>query len=117
MGLFSRIIINALALIIVAWLFDGIDFASGTSGILAALWAGLILGVVNVTVKPVVKFLTLPVNILTLGIFGLIVNALMLKAVDILTPGFQVRGFFAAFFGAIVLAIVSAVLSLFAKKD
>lgn len=117
MGLFSRIIINALALIIVAWLFEGIDFVSGTNGFLSALWAGLILGVVNVTVKPAVKFLTLPVNILTLGIFGLLVNALMLKVVDLLTPGFQVRGFSAAFFGAIVLVIVSTVLSLFAKKD
>lgn len=117
MGLIARIIMNALALMIVAWLFEGISFAKGTDGILAALWAGGILGIVNVTVKPVIKFLTLPVNILTLGIFGLLVNALMLKVVDLLTPGFQVRGFLTAFFGAIVLAIVSAVLSLFAKKD
>lgn len=107
MGLIGRLLLNALALVIVTWLFDGIS----ATGPLAILWAALILGIVNVTLKPLVKLLTLPVNILTLGIFGLIVNALMLKVVDWFSPGFHVEGFFAAFFGGIVLAIVSAVLN------
>lgn len=114
MGLFTRLLVNALALMAVAWLFKGISFAGGIEGIIAAVWAAAILGLVNVTVKPLVKLLTLPVNILTLGIFGLLVNALMLKVVDWFTPGFAVNGFFAAFFGAIVLAIISSIISLLA---
>ncbi|WP_018132064.1 phage holin family protein [Effusibacillus pohliae] len=112
MGLIWRILLNALALVLVSWLFEGISFAAGSRGVIAALWAGLVLGVVNVTIKPLIKLLTLPVNILTLGLFGLLVNALMLKVVDWLSPGFEVHGFFAAFFGAIVLAVISSVLNL-----
>ncbi|GAX90817.1 phage holin family protein [Effusibacillus lacus] len=115
MGIVIRILLNALALVIVAWMFDGISFASGTEGVLSAIWAGLILGVVNLIVKPIVRLLALPVTVLTLGIFGLIINALMLKLVDWFTPGFTVDGFFAAFFGAIVLSIVSAILNLFTE--
>lgn len=115
MNVLAGILLNALALLLVAWLFDDISFASGTDGAIAALWAGLVLGIVNVTIKPVVKLLTLPVNVLTLGLFGLLVNALMLKVVDWLTPGFEVHGFVAAFFGAIVLAIISSVLSLLGR--
>lgn len=116
MGLITRLLLNALSLIVVAALFDNISFASGMDGVLAALWAALILGLVNVTIKPLVKLFTLPVNILTLGIFGLFVNALLLKIVDWFSPGFEVNGFFATFFGAIVLSIVSAVLNMFADK-
>ncbi|MFC4768326.1 phage holin family protein [Effusibacillus consociatus] len=113
MGFVTRLLLNALALMTVAWLFDGISFASGADGVFAALWAALVLGLVNVTIKPVVKLLTLPVNILTLGIFGLLVNAMMLKVVDWFSPGFAVEGFLAAFLGAIVLAIISSILNLF----
>lgn len=108
MSLLIRLALNALALLIVAWLFEGIRATP-----VAALIAAVVLGFVNTFIKPIVYFLTLPINFLTLGIFGLVVNAVLFKLISMVVPGFEVHGFFAAFFGAIVLSIVSWVLSLF----
>lgn len=108
MSLLLRLILNALALLVVAWLFEGIRATP-----IAALIAAVVLGFVNTFIKPIVYFLTLPINFLTLGIFGLVVNAILFKLISVVVPGFEVYGFFAAFFGAIVLSIISWVLSLF----
>jgi putative membrane protein len=105
-------LISAAALIIVAYLFPGIKVA----GLGAALLAALAIGLVNATIGLVLKILTFPLALLTFGLFLLVINALMLQLASFLVPGFYVAGFWSAFFGAIVISIVSMILrSLFNK--
>ena len=106
-GLALRWILNALALLLTAWLIPGIEI----NGLGAALIAALVLGVVNAIIRPVVLLFTLPLNVITLGLFTLVVNALMLLIVKAVVDGFVVSGFWTAFIGSIVLTIISGVLS------
>jgi putative membrane protein len=76
----------------------------------AALIAALAIGFINATIGVVLKILTFPLTLVTLGLFWWVINALMLKFASALVPGFQVRGFFAAFVGAIVLSLVNMIL-------
>ncbi len=110
MGLLLRLVINALALLLVAYLIPGVHVA----GIGAALLAALILGIVNAILKPILVLLSLPLEILTLGLFTLVINAALFYLVAKLGIGLRVDGFGAAFLGALVLSIVSFVLSTFA---
>jgi len=102
-GLLLHWAISAVSLMIVAYLFPGIEL----SGLGAALVAPIVIGLINATIGFVLKILTLPLTVLTLGIFWLIINALMLQLAAALVPGFYVAGFWSAFFGAIVLSLVS----------
>lgn len=105
--LIARWILNALALYIVAQILPGIRLADFGS----ALMASLVIGLVNTLIKPVLLILTLPITILTLGLFALILNACMLLLASSITPGFIVDGFWTAFLGSILLSIVTTVLS------
>ncbi|MBN6188890.1 phage holin family protein [Aneurinibacillus sp. BA2021] len=105
-------ILSAVALLVVAWLFDAIWFDS----VGAAFIAALVLGLINMTLRPILKLLALPVTILTLGLFALIINALMLILTSKIVPGFHVDSFFAAFFGSIVLSIVNSIMSAALKE-
>ena len=113
-----QVLVNAVALWIAAWILPGLAVANtGTSGletsnatvntVLAFIFIGLIFGVVNAVVKPVVKILALPVTILTLGLFTIVINAAMLELVAMLLHGFNVTSFWAAILGSIVVSIVS----------
>src|SRR5437763_9041593 len=88
----------------------GISYGNHTGCLLGA---SLLLGIVNAFVRPVLLLLSLPLILLTLGIFILIINALMLKLVGQIVPCFQVPGFWPAFFGAIIISIISWLLSAF----
>src|SRR5208282_2100237 len=99
-------ILMALAVWIVAHVVPGIS----VSGPVAALIAALVIGLVNATLGLVLKILTFPLTLLTLGLFWFVINALMLEVAAAFVRGFQVRGFEAAFLGAIVLSIVSSLL-------
>jgi len=104
MRLLLNWILSALAVWIVAHVMPGMH----VSGPMAALIAALVIGFINATIGAVLKILTFPLTLLTLGIFWLIINALMLElASALLAPGFEVRGFQAAFFGAILLSLVN----------
>ena len=105
-SLFLHWLVSAASLIIVAYLFPGIELR----GVGPALIAPIVIGLVNATVGFVLKILTFPLTLLTLGIFWLVINALMLQLAAFLVPGFYVAGFWSAFFGAIVLSFVSMVL-------
>ncbi|MCL4319454.1 MAG: phage holin family protein [Firmicutes bacterium] len=96
---------SAVGLAVISHIHVGI-MATSTQAILVA---ALALGFVNIFIKPIVKLLTLPINLLTFGLFGLVVNALMLWLVSSFVPGFVVNGFGAAFWGAIILSIISGV--------
>jgi putative membrane protein len=112
-GFFLRWSMNLLALVVAASLIDGIRIQSITMGILAAG----ILSVVNAVIRPVVVLLTLPITILTLGFFTLVVNALMLLLVARLVPGLVIDGFWAAFWGGLIVSLVSWVLNIFIGGD
>jgi len=99
-------ILSALALLIVARLVPGIY----VNGFLTALWAALVIGVVNATLGLLVKIVTFPLTLLTLGLFWLVINALMLKFATWFAPGFRVSGFAAAFWGALVLSLINILL-------
>ena len=100
-------VLSALAVWIMSRVVPGIY----VSGPVAALIAALVIGFINATIGLLLKILTFPLTLLTLGLFWLVINALMLElASALLSPGFQVRGFFAAFVGAIVLSLVNMIL-------
>lgn len=111
-SIWMRWIINALALMVVAWLFGGVH----VSGLLSLLIAAAVLGWVNAYIRPFVVLLTLPLNLVTLGLFTFVVNALMLILTSALVPGFAVRGFWTAVGASLVLAVVSGVLSWAVRK-
>lgn len=98
-----QIIVVGLLLYVVAKLVPGMEI----DGIGHALLAGLVLGIINALIRPLLVFLTLPITILTLGLFLLVINALLLKLAAALVPGFRVRGFGAAFLGALLLSVFS----------
>jgi len=112
-GFFLRWSINLLALMIAARLIDGIRIQSLGMGILAAG----ILGVVNAVIRPVALLLSLPINLVTLGLFTLVINAFMLEFVAYLVPGFVIETFRAAFWGALIISIVSWLLNIFVGGD
>ena len=88
---------------IVAHVIRGFDVTSFTTALIAAL----VIGLVNATVGLLLKVITLPLTLLTLGVFWIVINALMLKLASALVPGFTIDGFLPAFFGAIVLSLVN----------
>jgi len=105
-SLFIHWTISAASLAIVAYLFPGIEL----HGLGPALIAPIVIGLVNASIGFILKIITLPISILSLGLFFLVINALMLQLASALVPGFFVAGFWSAFFGAIVLSIVSMIL-------
>jgi len=107
MRFLARLVLNGLAIIIVAWLLPGIHISSA----LSALLAGVILGFVNAIVRPVLFFLTLPLTLLTLGLFIFVLNAICLALTALLVPGFSIDGFFSAVFGALLVSVVSWILN------
>jgi putative membrane protein len=106
MALIVQWFLSALSLIIVAHIVPGFEVRSFGSALLAAI----VIGLVNGTIGLILKVLTLPLTILTFGLFLLVINALMIQLASSLLSGFTVAGFWPAFFGAIVLAIVNAVM-------
>src|SRR3954447_15931983 len=103
MGFWARTFITAFALWAATQLVPGIE----VRGLLSLLLAALVFGLVNAVVRPVLVLLSLPVTLLTLGLFLLVVNAAMLGLTAWLLPGFVVDGFWPAFWGAIVVSVMS----------
>ena len=109
----AKLAINTLALLIVDAMFQKISFDNNHTMIASAV----LLALVNTYLRPLVVLLTLPINILTLGLFTLIINAAMLKLVSWLIPAFHVEGFWTAVGGALVISIVSFLLNWFLRPD
>lgn len=99
--------ITALSLWIVSLIFHGISFSGKKSLFLSAL----LLGFVNAVIRPIVIVLTIPLTLITFGLFLLVINALMLLLVSALVPGFRVSGFWTAFFASIVMTLLSLAVS------
>jgi len=107
MNFFARWIVTTLAIFGVAWLLNP---HIQTDSFSTAIWAGLALGFINVFVRPLIVLLTLPVTVLTLGIFLLAINAGMLLLVGELVPGFGVENFWWALLASILISMVSTFL-------
>lgn len=108
MKIILRIVIIALAIMSLPYFLSGITVASFYSAIIVAL----VLAGVNLVVTPVVKLITLPVNIFTLGLFGLVINGLLLWFVASFVQGFGIASFLSAFLAALVISLVNWLLHL-----
>lgn len=107
MNLLLRWLIMAVSIMAAAYVIPGVV----VSGFFSALWVALFLGIVNVLIKPILLLVTLPINILTLGLFTFVINALLILLASSVIKGFMVNGFWAAMLFSIVLSIVNYVLS------
>jgi len=103
-----RLLIHMVAILIISYLLPGVI---RVDGVWAALVAAFILGIVNAILRPILIFFTLPITVLTLGLFLLVINGLMLWLVSAVVSGFQVNGFWGAVLGSILISIVSWILS------
>lgn len=108
-GILIRWLLLTISIILTSYLVDGIYVESFFS----ALFAALVLGILNALFRPVLIVITLPINILTLGLFTFVINALLLKMVSGVVPGFYVYGFWSAVFGSLIISLVSWLLSSF----
>ncbi len=113
-----HLLVNAAALWVATRIVPGVTYSGS---LLPLLGVALVFGIVNAFIRPVAKLLALPLIILTLGIFALVVNGLMLWLTSSLSEslglGFHVSGFWAAFFGSLVVSIVSTLLWMFVRDD
>ena len=105
-------IVSAIAIAISAYLIPGVSVT-----LLGALVLAVVLGIINMFIKPVLTLLTLPLNILTLGLFSLVVNALLIMLAAMVVPGFSVSGFWTALIFALILSLVNAVFNSMSKRD
>ena|SRR3989338_7481712 len=112
MTLIFRWVINALALIIIANIVPGF----GVDGLYTALIAALVLGLANALIRPILFILTLPITIITLGLFTFVLNALMVWLASTVVKGFEVTGFVPALLAAILLWMVSLVTNWMIKE-
>ena len=112
--LLARWIVNAAALLLVAYLNPGVHVES----FVAALFAALVLGLVNAFIRPLLVILTFPVTLITLGLFLFVINALLFWLVAEVVQGFSVSGFFAALVGSLLYSVITLVTSwlLFKRK-
>lgn len=106
-GILLRWLILTAAILAAAYLLDGIEVRDFLSAFLAAA----VLGILNAVFRPILILLTLPLNILSLGLFTFVINALLLKMASGVIDGFAVHGFWTALFGALIITIVSALLN------
>ncbi len=106
-----QLLVSGIAVFVSARILPGIRIDS----FLTAIVVAVVLGLVNILVKPILFLLTLPVTIVTFGLFALVLNALMILLVDALVPGFEVRGFWWALLFSLVLALVGSLINSLAK--
>ena len=103
MNILAKWILFAFLIMAIAWAIPGINVSSFVSALIVVV----ILGLINLFVRPLVSFISLPINFLTLGLFSFVINALMLLLTARLVSGFDIDGFWSAFFGALILSIIA----------
>ena len=108
-GFIARFIVNLLLLALVAYMFEGIQ----VSGTLALIFAGIILGLLNAFLRPILVLFTLPLTILTLGLFIFVINALLLLMTSAMVRGFNISGFWTALAAALVYSALSFIATMF----
>lgn len=108
-GILIRWLMLTLAILIASYLIDGIE----VRGFVSAFFAAAMLGILNAFFRPILIILTLPINILTLGLFTFVINAMLLKMASSVISGFEVQTFWSALFGSLIISIVSWFMSSF----
>jgi putative membrane protein len=108
MPFLARMGITAIAMLLIGYLLPSVI---RVDSVMSAVAAAFVLGLFNAFVRPLFVILTLPITVITLGLFLLVINALLLLLVDKIVPGFHVNGFWGAVFGSILISIVSGILS------
>ncbi|GAB4337967.1 MAG: phage holin family protein [Candidatus Abyssubacteria bacterium] len=108
-GFVARFIINLLLLALVTWMFPGIE----VTGPIALIFAGIVLGLLNAFLRPILILITLPLTILTIGIFIFVINGLMIWLTSGVVDGFKVSGFWTAVGTALVYSVLSMIVSFF----
>ena len=111
-GILIRWLILTAAIMFASYIIEGIQVKSFFS----ALFAAAVLGILNAFFRPILIVLTLPINILSLGLFTFIINAMLLKIASGVISGFEVYGFWSAVFGSLLISVVSWILSSFISK-
>ena len=105
MKLIFRIVITSASVLIAAWAISGIVVTDFKTALLVAV----VIGIINITLKPIAKILTLPINLLTFGLFSLVINALVLLLASAVVEGFIVEGFITALLGGIIVSFTSSI--------
>ncbi|MBD1396293.1 phage holin family protein [Pontibacter sp. JH31] len=108
MGLIVKILLTGVAVLLAAYILPGVQIA----GFGSALILAVVLALLNAVVRPILVILTIPVTVITLGLFLLVINALIILLADFLVPGFQVDGFLWALIFSLVLSLIEAVLDM-----
>ncbi len=108
-GILFRWLALTVAITIAAYLLEGIR----VDGFISAFFAAAILSIFNALFRPIALVITLPINVLTLGLFTFVINALMLKMASGVIPGFHVQGFWTAIFGSMIISLISWLLNSF----
>lgn len=112
MNFIIRFLLNGLAVFLTAYLLPGVDVTDYWT----ALWVALVISISNVVVKPILIVLTIPITIFTLGLFLLVINAIIILLADYLVDGFNVDGFWWAFLASVILAIFNSMIDDISKK-
>lgn len=106
MSLLLKWVLFALAIMLIGWLLPGISVAN--------LWSALIvtavLALINIFIRPLIEFISMPINVLTLGLFTFVINALVFMLVAYFVPGFEIAGFWWALAGSLILSVLSGVI-------
>ncbi len=108
-GILMRWLILTVAIIVTSYLLDGIKI----TGFFSAIFSAAFLGILNAFFRPILLVLTLPINILSLGLFTFVINALLLLMASGVIPGFTISGFWTALFGSLLISLVSFILNTF----
>lgn len=109
----KRLILQTIAVLLVAWIMSSVTINPWYVAIIVSI----VLGLINAVIRPIVKLITLPVNVATLGLFSLVINALMVLLCDWIVPGFETSGFLSALLFSIILAVISWLLNIVFNKD
>lgn len=112
-GLLIRFVVTGVAVFLATAMIPGIEVHSTSAGVAAVL----VLALLNAVVRPLLYLLSLPVIILTLGLFMVIINALLLQLVSLLVKGFEVQGFWPSVWGAVLISVVSSILNLWISEQ
>ena len=112
MGFLIRLLVTALAAYFASWILPGVTLDSAATAIIVAL----VLAILNAIIKPILVILTIPITIVTLGLFLLVINIIIVQLADYLIDGFQVDGWLAALLFSLIVSVVSAILHAIAGK-
>ena len=117
MNFIVKLILSTIAVLITAWLLPGVKLEGNS--FFTAFMIAIVLAFLNAVLKPILVFITIPITVLTLGLFYLVINALIIVIADKLIDGFEVKGFFTPLFFSLILSFIASVLDALAgiKKD